>query len=417
MTEQGTTVRTATGLLVAGVYLNGFLQGLILVSFPASSTVLKAMHGFSDAQYGAIFLPQVALAVVGSIGGGILARRLGLKTLLWLSLVISGASQMLLAATIWLTPSLAFASILLGTACLGLGFGLSGAPLNSYPPRFFPARRDTAVVALHTALGFGLATGPLLAGAAIASRAWIVFPVSLLIASLLLMAMVIWLKWPDMGDAKLPVACGHAATAAGMVEAERPVVSVGFWIFFAIAILYAFAEGTFYNWAVIYLQDSKMLPMEVATLALSVFWAAMVVGRLTVSIVVLRVPAEWIWLTLPVFMICAFLALPYANTPALGIGLFAFSGLACSAFFPLTVGLISKRFDRHVAWVSSMMIAALITGNGMGSFLIGLLRSKLPLEELYRFSSSYPLLVLILAIVLLRWVRGSRAPSAKSVTP
>ncbi|MBA2492707.1 MAG: hypothetical protein H0V34_13770 [Gammaproteobacteria bacterium] len=155
-----------------------------------------------------------------------------------------------------------------------------------------------------------------------------------------------------------------------------------------IAILYAFAEGTFYNWAVIYLQETKRLPMAVAAAALSVFWAAMVAGRLTVSIAVLRLPAERIWLVLPVLMICAFLALPYANTPALGIGLFALAGLACSAFFPLTIGLISRRFEQHVAWVSSMIIAALMVGVGLGAFVIGLLRSQLALEQLYRFSSS-----------------------------
>ncbi|HEX2238078.1 MAG TPA: MFS transporter [Gammaproteobacteria bacterium] len=416
MAEQGATVRAAKGLLVASVYLNGFLQGLILVSFPASSTVLKAMHGFTDTQYGTIFLPQVALAVLGSVGGGVLARRLGLKALLWSSLLISGTSQLLLTVTIWFTPSLAFAGILLGTACLGLGFGLSGAPLNSYPPRFFPARRDTAVVALHTALGLGLAAGPLLAGWTIANHAWIAFPLSLLVVSLLLTAMVIWLKWPDMDEALRSDDTAHMAAAAGIVEGERPIVSASFWIFFAIAVLYAFAEGTFYNWAVIYLQDSKMLPMEVAAASLSVFWAAMVVGRLAASVAVLRLPAEWIWLAFPVLMICAFLALPYATTPALGIGLFALSGLACSAFFPLTVGLISKRFDRHVAWVSSMMIAALMFGNGIGSFVIGLLRKQLALEQLYRFSSLYPLLVLILAMVLLRQARKPHAPSIESVS-
>src|SRR5918992_1224308 len=112
MAEHGATVRKATGLLVASVYLSGFLQGLVLVSFPASSTVLISMHEFTDAQYGAIFLPQVALAVVGAVSGGVLARRLGLKTLLWLSLLINGASQLLLATTMWLTPSPAFAGIL-----------------------------------------------------------------------------------------------------------------------------------------------------------------------------------------------------------------------------------------------------------------------------------------------------------------
>ena len=95
------------------------LQGLTLVSFPASSAVLRQMHGFTDAQYGAIFLPQVALAVLGAVAGGTLARRLGLQPLLWLTAAGNGLSQLALAASLWVMPALAFPVILAGTALLG----------------------------------------------------------------------------------------------------------------------------------------------------------------------------------------------------------------------------------------------------------------------------------------------------------
>lgn len=84
---------------IATVYLVGLLQGLALVSFPASGAVLKQGLGLTDAQYGAIFLPQVALAVLGGIGGGILAQRVGLKCLLWLSALCIALSQVALAAS------------------------------------------------------------------------------------------------------------------------------------------------------------------------------------------------------------------------------------------------------------------------------------------------------------------------------
>ena len=54
-------------ITAAPVYLAALFQGLTLVSFPASSDVLRQAHGFSDAQYGAIFLPQVAVAFVSSM--------------------------------------------------------------------------------------------------------------------------------------------------------------------------------------------------------------------------------------------------------------------------------------------------------------------------------------------------------------
>jgi predicted MFS family arabinose efflux permease len=95
----------------------------------------------------------------------------------------------------------------------------------------------------------------------------------------------------------------------------------------------------------------------------------------------------------------------------LGLGLFALAGLACSAFFPLTITLASQRFPEHVAWVSSMLIAALMVGVGLGSFVIGPLREWLSLESLYRLSAAYPIAVVGLAL----WLAGSRRRVAAEV--
>ncbi|MBK8538207.1 MAG: MFS transporter [Candidatus Competibacteraceae bacterium] len=375
-------------LALLAVYLIAFLQGLTLVSFPASSAVLKQMHGFTDAQYGAIFLPQVALAVLGAVAGGTLARRLGLQPLLWLAAAGNGLSQLALAASVWVMPALVFPMILVGTALLGLSFGLGGAPLNSYPPRFFPRHAPAGVVALHTLLGLGLMVGPLLADGFSRANLWVGFPLLLLALSMLLALIAATVRLPPdaSGDS-----LNHRATR------NPPLNSSAFWIFAAIAVLYAFAEGTFSNWAVLYLREAKDLPAGVAALALSVFWAAMVAGRLLVAMLVIRVAPQVIWLALPVLMVTAFLLLPAANTPALGLGLFALAGLACSAFFPLTITLASARFPDQVAWVSSMLIAALMVGVGLGSFVIGPLREWLALEQIYRLSTLYPILVIGLA--------------------
>ncbi|HRW66564.1 MAG TPA: MFS transporter [Candidatus Competibacter sp.] len=387
---------------VLAVYLIAFLQGLTLVSFPASSAVLRQMHGFTDAQYGAIFLPQVALAVLGAVAGGTLARRLGLQPLLWLAAAGNGLSQLALAASLWVMPALAFPVILAGTALLGWSFGLGGAPLNSYPPRFFPRRAPAAVVALHTLLGLGLMVGPLLADGFGRAGWWIGFPLSLLGFSALLALAA--------ATVRLPLEAGGEMEER-RVETNPPLISGAFWTFAAIAVLYAFAEGTFSNWAVIYLREAKDLSAVVAALALSVFWGAMVVGRLLVAVLVVRIAPLTIWLALPVLMIAAFLLLPSASTPVLGLGLFALAGLACSAFFPLTITLASERFPEHVAWVSSMLIAALMVGVGLGSFVIGPLRDWLSLEQIYQFSAAYPIAVIGLAL----WLAGSRRRLAVEV--
>ena len=80
----------------------------------------------------------------------------------------------------------------------------------------------------------------------------------------------------------------------------------------------------------------------------------------------------------------------------------ALAGLACPAFFPLSIGFASQRFDKHVPWVSSMLIAALMVGAGLGSSVIGLLRDAVAMEQLYRLSTFYPVMALLLGFPVLR---------------
>lgn len=386
----------------ATLYCSGMLQGLTLVSFPASSGVLKAMHGFTDAQYGAIFLPQVAAAVIGALASAGLAARLGLRAVLWIALAVNGLSQLLLAGTAALPPAAAFYAVFLGTACLGLGFGLSGAPLNAYPPLFFPRRRDSALVALHSVVGLGLALGPILANRFIAAEWWVGLPWTLAVLALVLVAATLGGRFPPTAPAQAARAAPGAAPQRA--SAVHPARAPSFRLFVGIAVLYALAEGTFGNWAVVYLQEVKRLPQSVAASALSAFWAAIVAGRLLVALIVLRIAAPRIWLTLPLLMAGAFLLLPYASTPALGVGLFALAGLACSACFPLTIAICAQRFPAHAPWVASMLIAALMVGVGIGSYAVGLLREVLPMEALYRWSAIYPALAFVLAAAATRRV-------------
>ena len=54
----------------------GLVQGIVLVRFPAASTIFtsKSEYGLSSSQYGAMFLPQVAPAIAAGL------RRPNLRT-------------------------------------------------------------------------------------------------------------------------------------------------------------------------------------------------------------------------------------------------------------------------------------------------------------------------------------------------
>jgi len=371
-----------------GVYGGGLLQGLAVVSFPASATVFRTLHGLGDEAYGSLFLPQTALTIVGSLLGGALASRIGLRGLLVAASAISGASQLALLVVAFIASVYALPVLLLATGLAGLGFGIAAAPLNTLPRTLFPNRRDSALLALHTAIGAGFSVGPLLVGGLVGAGHWAVFPGLVAVAALVLVAV----------SMRADLTSPPVADAALRRRGAPPALAL---LFGLVAVFYAFAEGTFSNWATVFLYEERGVSASMATLALSGFWAALTIGRIAIAGLVARVASEKVWLALPVAITAAFLLLPLANGAVSGIALFFFAGLTCSGFFPLTVAIASQRFAGSEAVVASLLTAALMLGVGAGSFALGAMQTLGSFDFLYRLAAGYPLAALLLGVLAL----------------
>ena len=113
------------------VYAAGLVQGIVLVTFPAASTIFTDPdeYDLSSSQYGAMFLPQVITAIAGSLLGARLARRYGSKRVYLAGLTASLVSMGLLVASTPFTDdqAIAYALLLVATACLGVGLRAHGA--------------------------------------------------------------------------------------------------------------------------------------------------------------------------------------------------------------------------------------------------------------------------------------------------
>ena len=386
------------------VYTVALLQGLCLVAVPALSPVLKGTLRLTDAEYGAVFLPQVLATAVAALIGGALTRRWSLQTLLIGALVANGMSQLALLGAPWVSAAHVFPLVLMSCTALGLGFGLSAAPLNSLPGLLFPARRDSALVALHTVLGAGFCIGPLTAGWALAHGAWTIYPAALVVSSLTAAVLALCVTLPRL-----------VAVTATASRVRAPRTQASFWVLVVIAVLYAFAEGTFSNWALPFLVEDRALTATAAAVTLSAFWGGLVFGRLLVSALIVRVSTVYVWSRLPLLIVAAFLVIPEITGAHSALLAFAFAGLACSAFFPLTVARATALFPAHTALMSSIMTAALMLGVGLGTFSIAPLRAILGLTTLYRYSALYPLVVLML-IGVLRLLQAQSARTAQVVS-
>ena len=93
--------QSASRFEIGLLYVAGVVQGLALVTFPAASTIFASPTGFalSSTQYGAMFIPQVVLAILASAFGSRLARRFGLARRAAAGVVRRSAAMALLAAS------------------------------------------------------------------------------------------------------------------------------------------------------------------------------------------------------------------------------------------------------------------------------------------------------------------------------
>jgi len=76
------------------------------------------------------------------------------------------------------------------------------------------------------------------------------------------------------------------------------------------------------------------------------------------------VPVRWIYIGLPVLLMSAFQAVSHAGGQTMGILAFGFTGLACSAFFPLSISFGGEEFPRLASVMSGELIAFYQLGYG-----------------------------------------------------
>src|SRR5580765_2067122 len=146
------------------VYAAGMVQGIVLVTFPAASTVFTdpSEYDLSNTQYGALFLPQVILAIGASLLASSLSGRFGAKRVYLAGLTAGIVSMSLLLVSALFTDrhTLAFALLLCATTFLGAGFGLTVPSLNTFAAAFSPASINRAVLLLNALLGLGTVLAP-----------------------------------------------------------------------------------------------------------------------------------------------------------------------------------------------------------------------------------------------------------------
>lgn len=385
------------------VYTTGLAQGLSLVTFPAASAIFTSPEHYhlTSSEYGAMFLPMVVFAILGSSLGAGIARRLGLKSLLQLGLISNLVSMSVLLLSQFFTTNheVAYALLLTAMVALGTGFGTILTAIQTYAAEFFPKKTDVAIMALQSLLGLGTALAPLLVAFFVGVAVWWLLPVVVGLGFLLLVLMS--LKQPLQ---IVPASNESTSTERGTLTFLQELPA-RFWLFAGIAILYGICETLFGNWATIYLHEDKRFPLQDASFALSAFWIMVTAGRIVVTFISIWVSNRWIYRTLPALILIALVIIPRTNTTVESILAYGFAGLACSAFLPLSVSFAQQKFPRILEIVSGWVMAAYMLGFGIASFGVGPLREMgITLSAVYSSSIILTVGMTMLAFLIIkRW--------------
>jgi FHS family glucose/mannose:H+ symporter-like MFS transporter len=363
--------RTEIGI----VYFAAVVQGLVLVTFPAASSILTSADGFGfdSTRYGTLFVPQVVLSVLASGLAPSLARRWNLRRVLLVGLAGNIVSMTVLAVSRLLVgaPDLAFPVLLVATGALGLGFGATVMALNTYAEAFFPARADSAVLALNALLGVGTALAPVLVAIVAGLGVWWLLPV--VVACILLLLFAVSLRQPLSAGPTVPAGDGAPASIGWAALPRR------FWLYAAGVFLYGILETLNGNWATLYLSTERGVPPRGASFALAAFWVMVTVGRVLIAVISARVPARFIYAALPVGLLVTFQLASRVEGEAGGIFAFAMAGLACSAFLPLSISFGGNEFPHLSAVMAGELIAFYQLGYGVAAFATGPLRDVIGL--------------------------------------
>jgi len=387
------------------VYAAGVVQGIALVTFPAASTILTDPdeYDLSSTQYGALFLPQVVTAIAAALLGGSLGGRFGIKRV-YLAGLCAGLLSMgllLLSALVAGDGSVAYLLLLLATASLGAGFGLTVPALNTLAAAFHRDRPDRAILVLNALLGFGTVLAPVFVAIFDGLGAWWGLPLT---SAVLLLALI-------LESARLPLQA-EVGTPAPAREGSR--IPSRFWAYAAFAVLYGVCETVNGNWAQLDMRDLGASTAS-ASLALTAFWAMVTVGRIAFAAIQAWFSPRLAYHVLPFLLAVAFLliALLPDDQPALGVVAFGLAGLGCSALLPLTISFSQEELTAIAAAAAGGVIAAYQLGYGLAAFGVGPLRDAgVELSTVYGLAA-------IVAVAMGAWsfVVAARPPGGASLDP
>ena len=327
-------------------YANFVLIGWGALLVPSLVPAIERDFAQPDAGVGVLYLVSSLLFVIGSLASGYTGERLGRGVVLPIAAFAMAAGFGLESVA----PS--WAVFVVGAGIGGLGSGAVEVGMNGLFLDRFHENRGRALSRLHLCYSLGALAAPLAVGALV--EGGVAWRLPFAATSAVVLAIGLRLATRDLGAPHV-AATALPSPAPGGRRVPWPLV------FLALAITcYVAAESGVSSWLVRFLEAA---PLGVATLALSLFWAGLAVGRILASRIAGGLSPITVGTACGLATGAALaMAVVVPWTPA-SIALFVVAGVFCGPIYPMIMAAAGALYPARANAVSGILTAAAVTGS------------------------------------------------------
>jgi fucose permease len=391
--------RLAAGIVGCLTLLAIGWTGLLIPSLIRS---IEATFKQTDAGIGFVYLAYALAYAAGSFGGGSLTERFGRRLILGGAMLTHGMG----VAGLGLAPT--WAAFVVAALTAGAGAGCLDGGANGLVLDVYREGRGRAMNLLHMSFSVGALSAPLIVGTLVSGGApWqTVVVASGAVVSLLTIAYAVV---PMPSGRRSAVERGaRSATAPDGTGGRRLLTGPLLLLGIAIA-TYVASEVGISNWLVRFLEPA---PLTTATLALSLYWAGVAVGRLVASLIADRFDHLRFTITCALGLALTVAVAVLIPSLPLSIAAFAVAGVASGPVFPMIVAIGGERYPERSAAVGGSLTGMAIIGSIVYPPTMGFLSVTVGLTVAMLGTA---LLAIACALALMVFGRVTRPPVSTEV--
>lgn len=333
-------------LVFAAACVGMLLFGIVLAALGPILPAVIIRFGLAKASAGALFTLLTFGILVGSLVFGPVVDRYGYKVPLVVSSILIGLGLGAIAGA----PGLGL--LRSGAFAVGLGGGVVNGATNALVADIHEERRSAGLSLLGVFFGLGAFGVPLLLG--LLQDAYSYTAILGAIAALVVLPLVLFgaIRFPAPKQPQ-----GFPLRAALALLRERALWLFGFMLF-----LESGMEITIGGWSAAYVSEELRLSAGNAAFFLSLYWLAMAVARLGLSVLLQRRSPAAVLIASMAIAFAGSLGLLAARTPvAAAVGILLV-GVGFAAVFPVVLGYVGDRYPRLSGTAFSIAFVLALSG-------------------------------------------------------